>query len=76
MLSEKKMVLRQSSIDFLGVNISDGKYTLQPHIAISLGEFLDNLTSTKKIQQFLGIVIICQTLFQKSPNTGIVYLNC
>ena len=30
MLSEKKMVIGQSSIDFLGVNISDGKYTLQP----------------------------------------------
>ena len=28
MLSEKKMVVGQSSIDFLGVNISDGKYTL------------------------------------------------
>ena len=28
MLSEKKMVIGQSSIDFLGVNISDGKYTL------------------------------------------------
>ena len=28
MLSEKKMVIGQSSINFLGVNISDGKYTL------------------------------------------------
>ena len=28
MLSEKKMVIGQSSIDFLGVNISYGKYTL------------------------------------------------
>ena len=33
MLSEKKMIIGQSSIDFLGVNISDGKYVLQPHIA-------------------------------------------
>ena len=56
MLSEKKMVIGQSSIDFLGVNISDGKYTLQPHIASSLGEFPDKLTNTKQIQQFLGIV--------------------
>ena len=39
MLLEKKMVIGQSSIDFLGVNISDGKYTLQPHIASSLVEF-------------------------------------
>ena len=28
MLSEKKMVVGQFSINFLGVNISDGKYTL------------------------------------------------
>ena len=47
MLSEKKMVIGQSSIDFLEVSISYGKYTLQPHIAVSLGEFPDKLTSTK-----------------------------
>ena len=47
MLSEKKMVIGQSSIDFLGVSISDRKYTLQPHIAISLGEFSDKLISAK-----------------------------
>ena len=38
MLSEKKMVTRQSFLDFLGVNISNGKNTLQPHIVVSLGE--------------------------------------
>ena len=47
MLSEKKMVIGKPSIDFLGVSILDGKYTLQPHIAVSLGEFPDKLTSTK-----------------------------
>ena len=56
MLSEKKMAIGQSSIDFLGVNILDGKYTLQPHITVSLGEFSDKLISTKQIQQFLEIV--------------------
>ena len=50
------MVIGQSSIDFLGVNISNGKYTLQPHIASSLGEFPNKLINTKQIQQFLGIV--------------------
>jgi len=54
MLSEK--IIGKSSIDFLGVCISNGKYTLQPHIATFLGEFLDKLTSTKQIQQFLRIV--------------------
>ena len=47
MLSEKKMVIGQSFIDFLGVSISNGKYTLQPLIAVSLGEFPDKLTSAK-----------------------------
>ena len=56
MLLEKKMVIGQSSIDFLGVNISNGRYTLQPHIAASLGEFPEKLTSAKQIQQFLVIV--------------------
>ena len=50
MLSKKKMVIGQSSIDFLGVNISDGKYTLQPHIASSLAEFPDKLTNARQIQ--------------------------
>ena len=56
MLSEKKMVIGQSSINFLGVSISNGKYILQPHIVVSLGEFPDKLTSAKQIQQLLGIV--------------------
>ena len=72
MLSEKKMVIGQSSIDFLGVNISDRKYTLQPHIASSLGEFPDKLTNTKKIQQFLGIVNYMSDVIPKVSR----YRNC
>ena len=66
MLSEKKMVIGQSFIDFLGVNISDGKYTLQSHIASSLAEFPDKLTNTKQIQQFLGIVNYMSDFFSKN----------
>ena len=47
MLSENKMVIGQTSIEFLGVNISNGKYTLQLHIAATLGKFPDKLTSAK-----------------------------
>ena len=72
MLSEKKMVIGQSSIDFLGVSISNGKYTLQPHIAISLGEFPDKLTSAKKIQQFLRIVNYMSDFISKISK----YRNC
>ena len=72
MLSKKKMVIGQSSIDFLRVNISDGKYTLQPYIAVSLGEFPDKLTSTKQIQQFLGIVNYMSDFIPKISK----YRNC
>jgi len=72
MLSKKKMVIGQFFIDFLGVSISDGKYTLQPHIAISHGEFSNKLTSTKQIQQFLGIVNYMSDFIPKVSR----YRNC
>ena len=72
MLSEKKMVIGQSSIDFLGVSISNRKYTLQPHIVVSLGEFPDKLISAKQIQQFLGIVNYMSDFIPKISK----YRNC
>ena len=56
----------------MGVNISDGKYTLHPHIASSLGEFPEKLTNTKQIQQFLGIV---NYMSDFSPKVS-KYRNC
>ena len=47
MISKKKMIIGKSSIDFLGVSISNEKYTLQPYIAVSLGKFPNKLISTK-----------------------------
>ena len=49
------MVIGQPSIGFLGMTISNRKYTLQPHIATSLKEFPDKLSNAKQIQQFLEI---------------------
>ena len=72
MLSEKKMVIGQNSIEFFGVNISNGKYTLQPHIAATLGEFPNKLTSAKQIQQFLEIV---NYMFDFIPKIS-RYRNC
>ena len=72
LLSEKKMIIGQSSIDFLGVNISNRKYNLQPHIVVSLGEFPDKLTSAKQIQQFLGIVNYMSNFIPKISK----YRNC
>ena len=72
MLSQKKMVIVQSSINFLVVNILDGRYTLQAHIAASLGEFPNKLTSAKQIQQFLGIVNYMSDFIPKISR----YRNC
>ena len=66
------MNIGKYSIDFLGVSILDGKYTLQPHIAVSLGEFLVKLTSTKQIQHFLGIVNYMSDFIPKVSR----YRNC
>nr|GFA75206.1 RNA-directed DNA polymerase homolog [Tanacetum cinerariifolium] len=54
MLSEKKMEVRVTTIQFLGMEISDGKYQPQPHVAQELLKFPDELSSQKMIQQFLG----------------------
>ena len=72
MLSKKKMVIGQTSIEFLGMTISDGKYTLQPHIATSLKEFPNKISTAKQIQQFLGIVNYMSNFI---PNIS-KYINC
>ncbi|XP_071727451.1 uncharacterized mitochondrial protein AtMg00860-like [Rutidosis leptorrhynchoides] len=56
MLSERKMILATTQIDFLGMTINNSQYHLQPHVAKKLLEFPDMLSTTKDIQQFLGIV--------------------
>ncbi|GJU95021.1 putative reverse transcriptase domain, viral movement protein [Tanacetum coccineum] len=54
MLSEKKMEVRVTTIQFLGMEISDGKYQPQPHVAQELLKFLNELSSQKMIQQVFG----------------------
>ena len=56
----------------MGVNILDEKYTLQPHIAVSIGEYPDKLINTKQIQQFLGIVNYMSDFILKISR----YRNC
>lgn len=56
MLSERKMVIGETTIDFLGMHLSQGQYQLQPHIASQLDNFRDENLAFKQIQQFFGIV--------------------
>ena len=55
-LSEKKMVLFQDSIDFLGIHVINGKIQMQPHVLTKLSELPDELQDTKIIQRFLGVL--------------------
>nr|GEZ56999.1 putative reverse transcriptase domain, viral movement protein [Tanacetum cinerariifolium] len=54
MLSKKKMEVGVTTFQFLGMEISDGRYQPQPHVAQELLKFPDELSSQKMIQQFLG----------------------
>ncbi|GKF19152.1 hypothetical protein Tco_0067790 [Tanacetum coccineum] len=45
MLSEKKMEVGVTTIQFLGMEISDGKYQPQPHMAQELLKFPNELSS-------------------------------
>ena len=50
MLSANKMIIGQPFIDFLGLQISNGQYVLQPHIANQLDTFPVEALTTKQIQ--------------------------
>ena len=68
MLSEKKIQLAQSQIDFLGMHFSRGTYQPQPHIAQELLNFPDEFLTVKQIQQFLGIVNYIRDFIREQPN--------
>lgn len=55
-ISEKKMVLGVDCIDFLGLNIHEGKIKLQDHITTRLLEWPDELKTMKELQSFLGLL--------------------
>ncbi|KAL2486356.1 putative mitochondrial protein [Abeliophyllum distichum] len=56
MLAQKKIVIGVPDINFLGMHIKDGQYSLQPHVGQELLKFPDTNLSKKEVQQFLGIV--------------------
>ncbi len=56
MLAEKKMVIGQEEIQFLGMSISDGQYRPEPHVTQELLKFPEESLTKKEIQQFLGTV--------------------
>ncbi|KAG8481392.1 hypothetical protein CXB51_026151 [Gossypium anomalum] len=65
MLSEKKMKINKSEINFLGMDIKDGKYQPQPHIVQELLKFPDENLSQKQVQQFYGIINYIRDFIEK-----------
>ena len=53
-LSEKKAEIGKTKIEFLGLIIDQGNIELQPHIALKIREFPDQLEDKKQLQRFLG----------------------
>ena len=63
MLSDKKIILGQDTVTFLGMTQKDGYYSPSPHIAQELTHFPDEHLSKKQIQQFLGIINYLREFF-------------
>ena len=55
-LSESKMKIGLNKVDFLGLHIKQGYIIPQSHIAEKIFQFPDQLSTRKKIQQFLRII--------------------
>ena len=56
MLSQKKMQLASTEIEFLGMYLKDEQYKPHEYLAEPLLQFLDKDFSKLQVQQFLGIV--------------------
>ncbi|KAH9649300.1 hypothetical protein KPL70_025934 [Citrus sinensis] len=63
MLFDKKSILGQEFVEFLGMVIKDGHYHPSLHIAQELVHFPNEHLSKKQIQQFLGIVNYLRDFF-------------
>ena len=63
LLSDKKSILDQDIVTFLGMTLKDGNYSLGPHIAQELTHFPYEHFSKKQIQQFLGIINYLREFF-------------
>ncbi|KAG8502654.1 hypothetical protein CXB51_001139 [Gossypium anomalum] len=76
MLSEKKMKIKKSEINFLGMDIKDGKYQPQPHIAQELLNVPDHLcpnlsTSGKGISGRIAFVVSSKLSHRTSKLLGL-----
>ena len=64
-LSEKKAVLAQQKIKYLGLEIEDGKHNLQPHILNNIQGFPSELKDKNQLQRFLGCLTYVEAYIKK-----------
>ena len=54
--SRKKIKLFKNQIEFLGLELENGKVKLQEHIVQKINNFQDKLEDLKTLQSFLGLI--------------------
>ena len=76
-VSRKKIKLFKNQIEFLGLELENGKVKLQEHILQKINNFPDKLEDLKTLQSFLGLLnyarpyiktlsqLVCDTLFPR-----------
>ncbi|KAM7522596.1 hypothetical protein LguiA_012498 [Lonicera macranthoides] len=64
-LSQKKAQVCKKRINFLGLEIDEGRLVLQEHIAAHLKLFPDNLQDRKILERFLGTLNYISSYFPK-----------
>ena len=55
-VSKKKLKLFKTQIEFLGLELEDGKIKLQDHIVQKINNIPDKLEDLKTLQSFLGLL--------------------
>ena len=55
-LSKKKAKIAQTRINFLGLEIENGKILMQPHILTKISQFPSEIKDKTQLQRFLGIL--------------------
>jgi len=77
-LSKDKMKIGVTRIEFLGLEIGEGKVQLQPHIVKKIMEFKEpDLENLKGLQSFLGLLNYARNYIPNlSKLTGTLYNKC
>lgn len=65
MLSEKKANLCQTKVNYLGLEIEEGKHHLQPHVLNNIQNFPSAISDKTQLQRFLGCLTYAEAYIPK-----------